>query len=116
MLDSYCKAAAKSMGCRHPDAPAKLKYHVEKFSAAETEAIRARGAKICGVLADAQYHAVVSLMELHQLHRTIGWSQPQLRFAGARRLAAQRQHRAAVQQSGGDVDVSIPAGATRLDH
>jgi hypothetical protein len=53
-----------------------LKYQVEKFSATETEAIRARGAKICGVLADAQYHAVVSLMELHQLHQRLKCPSP----------------------------------------
>ena len=50
---------------------AALKYRVEKFSATETEAIRARGAKLCGVLADAQFHAVVSLLELHRLHERL---------------------------------------------
>src|SRR6202042_3570879 len=67
-LDGFCKAAPRSLGIRHPDASPVVKYHVEKFSLAETEAIRAQGAKTCGMLADAQFHAVVSLLELHRLH------------------------------------------------
>ena len=75
-LDEFCKAPPRTVGVRRPDASATLHYRVEKFSAEETARIRANGAKACGVLSDAQYHAVVSVLELHQLHQRIGCPSP----------------------------------------
>lgn len=75
-LDEFCKAAPRTVGVRRPDAPAALRYRVEKFSAEETKLIRANGAKLCGVLSDAQYHSVVSVMELHRLHQRVGRPSP----------------------------------------
>jgi len=75
-LDEFCKAAPRTVGLRRPEAPSMLRYRVEKFTAEETARIRANGAKLCGVLSDAQYHAVVSVMELHRLHQRIGSPSP----------------------------------------
>jgi hypothetical protein len=75
-MDEFCKAAPRTVGVRRPKAAKTLHYHVEKFSAEETARIRANGARLCGVLSDAQYHAVVSVMELHQLHQRIGHVTP----------------------------------------
>ena len=71
-LDQFCEAQPRSMGIRHPTAPRRLEYRVERFSAVETQRIRANGARLCGILGDAQFHAVVSALELHQLHRRLG--------------------------------------------
>jgi hypothetical protein len=49
-----------------------LDFHVEIFSAGETARIRANGARLCGALGDAQFHAVAAAMELHRLHQKIG--------------------------------------------
>lgn len=75
-MDGFCKAPPRTAGVRRPEAAKALHYHVEKFSAEETARIRANGAKLCGVLSDAQYHAVVSVVELHQLHQRIGHVTP----------------------------------------
>lgn len=75
-LDDFCKAAPRSMGLRHPDAPAKLHYRVEKFSAAETASIRAHGVRLCGIFGDAQYHAAAAVVELHRLRQRLGCPTP----------------------------------------
>lgn len=71
-LDQFCEARPRSMGVRQPQAPRHLRYRVEKFSATETAGIRAHSSRLCGVLGDAQFHAAVSALELHQLHQRLG--------------------------------------------
>ncbi len=75
-LDEFCQAAPRSAGIRRPEAAPVLHYRVEKFSVEETARIRANGAKTCGVLSDAQFHAVASVLELHQLHQRLGCPSP----------------------------------------
>jgi hypothetical protein len=71
-LDHFCEAQPRSMGVRQPAAPRCLQHRVEKFSAEETARVRANGARLCGVLGDAQFHAAVSALELHALHQRLG--------------------------------------------
>lgn len=73
-LDHFCEAQPRSLGVRLPAAQRRLRYRVEKFSAEETARVRANGARLCGVLGDAQFHAAVSALELHQLHQRLGCS------------------------------------------
>ena len=75
-LDRFCEAAPRSLGARHSDAPARLRHRVEKFSAEETERVRANRVRHCGILGDAQYHAAVAVVELHQLHQRLGCPSP----------------------------------------
>jgi len=75
-LDEFCKFAPRAMGSRHPSAPPTLHYRVEKLSVEETERVRANGARHAGVLGDAQYHAAVSVLELHRLHQRLGCPTP----------------------------------------
>jgi hypothetical protein len=75
-LDEFCKAAPRSVGLRRPNSPARQKFRVEKFSADETGRIRANGARLCGVLGGAQFHASVSMVELHRLHQRLGCASP----------------------------------------
>jgi hypothetical protein len=75
-LDEFCKAAPRSVGLRFPNAPARQKFRVEKFSADETARIRANGAQLCGALGGAQFHASVSMVELHRLHQRLGCASP----------------------------------------
>jgi hypothetical protein len=75
-LDDFCKAAPCSVGLRFPNAPARQKFRVEKFSAEETARIRANGARLCGALGGAQFHASVSMVELHRLHQRLGCASP----------------------------------------
>jgi hypothetical protein len=75
-LDLLCKAPPRAIGRRHPNAPARLEYRVERFSREETERVRANGRKHCGFLADARYHAAVSALELHRLHLRLGCPSP----------------------------------------
>jgi hypothetical protein len=75
-LDEFCSAAPRSVGLRFPDTPARQKFRVEKFSADETARIRANGARLCGALGGAQFHASVSMIELHHLHQRIGCNTP----------------------------------------
>jgi hypothetical protein len=75
-LDEFCKAAPRSVGLRFPNAPARQKFRVEKFSADETARIRANGARLCGALGGAQFHASVSMVELHGLHQRLGCASP----------------------------------------
>ena len=75
-LDEFCKAAPRSVGLRFPNAPARQKFRVEKFSAEETARIRANGARLCGALGGAQFHASVSIVELHRLHQRLGCASP----------------------------------------
>jgi hypothetical protein len=75
-LDEFCKAAPRSVGLRFPNAPARQKFRVEKFSAEETARIRANGARLCGALGGAQFHASVSMVELHRLHQRLGCASP----------------------------------------
>ena len=60
------------MKTRHATSPRQLSYRTEIFSAEETARIRANGARLCGVLSDAQFHAAVAALELHQLHQRTG--------------------------------------------
>jgi len=71
-LDKFCEQQPRALKTRFPKAPRELNYRVEKFSAEETKQIRANGVKICGVLGDAQFHAVIAALELHRLHQKIG--------------------------------------------
>lgn len=71
-LDKFCEAPPRSLGTRHSGAGPKLRYRVESFSAEETTRIRANGVRLCGMLGDAQYHAAVSVFELHRLHQKLG--------------------------------------------
>lgn len=71
-LDKFCENQPRSLKTRHAAAPRELSYHVEKFSAAETARIRAHSARLCGVLGDAQFHAVTAALELHRLHQQFG--------------------------------------------
>jgi hypothetical protein len=75
-LDEFCKAAPRSVGLRRPTATVRQKFRVEKFSAEETAHIRANGARLCGVLGGAQFHASVSMVELHRLHQRLGCDTP----------------------------------------
>jgi len=75
-LDSFCEAPPRGPGIRHPQAPARLQYRVERFSAEETAIARANGAKSCGVLGNAQFHAAVAMTELHRLHERLGCPSP----------------------------------------
>ncbi|HEX3889929.1 MAG TPA: hypothetical protein VHX90_03670 [Verrucomicrobiae bacterium] len=75
-LDEFCKAAPRSVGLRFPNAPARQKFRVEKFSADETTRIRANAARLCGALGGAQFHASVSMVELHRLHQRLGCASP----------------------------------------
>ena len=75
-LDQYCRAAPKSPGSRHPNSPAELQYRVETFSAEETARARANGVRLCGPLGDGQFHATVSVLELHQLQQRLNSPSP----------------------------------------
>jgi hypothetical protein len=70
-LDRFCQAAPRSLGKRQTNVPAQLQFQVQKFSAEETKRVRANGVSQCGILGDAQYHAAVSVVELHQLHQRL---------------------------------------------
>jgi hypothetical protein len=72
----FREAAPRSPGKRHPNAPARLLYRVEKFSAAETAQVRARAIRHCGALGESQFHAAVSVIELQQLHERLGCPSP----------------------------------------
>jgi hypothetical protein len=71
-LDKFCEAPPRSLGFRNNGAPPRLQHRVETFSAEETARIRANGVRLCGILGDAQYHATVSVLELHRLHQRLG--------------------------------------------
>jgi hypothetical protein len=75
-LDAFCKAAPRSVGLRRSDSPARQKFRVEKFSSDETARIRANGVRLCGALGGAQFHASVSMVELHRLHQRLGCASP----------------------------------------
>lgn len=75
-LDQFCKAAPRSVGVRRPTAPARQKFHVERFSAEETAQIRANGTRLCGALGAAQFHSAVAMIELHRLHQRLGCVSP----------------------------------------
>jgi hypothetical protein len=75
-MDRFCEAAPRTPGVRHPAASAGMCHRVEKFSADETARIRAHSARLCGLLGDAQFHAVVSVLELHRLHQRLGCESP----------------------------------------
>jgi hypothetical protein len=72
LIDEFCKSPPRSGGLRRPTAPARQKFRVEKFSADETSLIRANAARLCGALGGAQFHASVSMVELHRLHQRLG--------------------------------------------
>ena len=71
-LDKFCEQQPRALKTRHADAPRELNYRVEKFSAEETKLIRANSSRLCGILGDAQFHAVVAALELHRLHQKLG--------------------------------------------
>jgi hypothetical protein len=71
-LDQFCEQQPRALKKRHADAPRELQYRVLKFSAEETKAIRANGSRLCGILGDAQFHAVAAALELHDLHQRLG--------------------------------------------
>jgi hypothetical protein len=71
-LDKFCEQQPRALKRRHPDALRELQYRVEKFSAEETRTIRANGSRLCGILGDAQFHAVAAALELHRLHQRLG--------------------------------------------
>lgn len=75
-LDEFCKAAPRSVGLRRPDSPARQKFRIEKFSGEETVRIRANATQLCGALGGAQFHASVSMIELHRLHQRLGCASP----------------------------------------
>jgi hypothetical protein len=71
-LDKFCENQPRSLKLRHASASRELSYRVEKFSAEETKTIRANSSRLCGILGDAQFHAVAAAMELHRLHQKVG--------------------------------------------
>jgi hypothetical protein len=71
-LDKFCEAPPRSSGFRFGGAAPTLQHRVESFSLEETARIRANAVRLCGMLGDAQYHAAVSVMELHRLHQRLG--------------------------------------------
>ena len=75
-LDQFCKFPPRSLGCRHPQVPPALHHHLVKMSSEESERVRANSARYAGVLGEAQYHAAVSVVELHRLHQHLGCHSP----------------------------------------
>jgi len=75
-FDKFCEAAPRSLGFRHREAALKLRHRIEKFSIDETAQIRANAVRLCGMLGDAQYHATVSVLELHRLHQRLARASP----------------------------------------
>jgi len=71
-FDKFCEAPPRSPGFRHANAAPRLQYRIENFSIEDTARIRANATRLCGVLGDAQYHAAVSVLELHRLHQRLG--------------------------------------------
>jgi hypothetical protein len=71
-LDKFCEQQPRALKTRHAAAPRELRYRVETFSAEETARVRANGSKLCGILGDAQFHAVAAALELHRLHQKLG--------------------------------------------
>jgi hypothetical protein len=71
-LDKFCEQQPRALKTRFVGASRELSYRVEKFSAEETKQIRVNGSKLCGILGDAQFHAVAAALELHRLHQKIG--------------------------------------------
>jgi len=71
-LDQFCENQPRSLKTRHAAAPRELSYRVEKFSTEETARVRANGSRLCGILGDAQFHAVAAALELHRLHQKLG--------------------------------------------
>lgn len=75
-LDKFCETKPQSIGTRHPEARAELRSSVVRFTAEETATARAHGTRLCGLLGDAQFHATVSLCELHKLRARLGCPSP----------------------------------------
>ena len=71
-LDKFCENPPRSPGFRYHDPAPILQHRVEHFSIEETSRIRANAVRLCGMLGDAQYHAAVSVLELHRLHERLG--------------------------------------------
>jgi hypothetical protein len=71
-LDKFCEAPPRSPGFRHGNVAPRLQYRIENFSTEETARIRANATRLCGMLGAAQYHAAVSVLELHRLHQRLG--------------------------------------------
>jgi hypothetical protein len=75
-IDKMGDLPPRSLGARCPQAALELNYQVVKFSAEETELIRANAARLCGVLGAAQFHAAAAMVELHRLHERLGSASP----------------------------------------
>ena len=75
-LDKFCEVKPQSIGTRQPSAAARLHYQIVRFTAEETAAARAHAVRLCGLLGDAQFHATVSLCELHRLRARLGCASP----------------------------------------
>ncbi|HEV2694472.1 MAG TPA: hypothetical protein VG347_16380 [Verrucomicrobiae bacterium] len=71
-LDKFCEQQPRALKTRRPEAPRELRYLVERFSAEETKTVRANGSRLCGILGDAQFHAIAAVLELHALHQHLG--------------------------------------------
>jgi hypothetical protein len=71
-LDEFIKAKPRTVGVRFPNAPKVQRFRVERFTPEETATVRAHGAKLCGALGGAQFHAAATVIELHQLHQRVG--------------------------------------------
>lgn len=74
--NEFRKLAPKSPGVRHPGAPKRQLFRVEKFSAAESVQIRAHAGKLAGVFGEAQFHAAVSIIELQKFQQQLGCPSP----------------------------------------
>jgi hypothetical protein len=70
-FDKFCEAPPHTLRVRHSEAVPRLQHRIEKFSAEETARIRANAVRLSGMLGDAQYHAVVSVLELHRMHQRL---------------------------------------------
>ncbi len=75
-LDKFCEVKPQSIGTRQASAAATLHYQTVRFTTEETAAARAHAARLCGLLGDAQFHATVSLCELHKLRARLGCASP----------------------------------------
>ncbi len=74
--NQFRNQAPRSPGVRHANAPAILQHRVELFTAVETAQVRANARKHAGALGEAQFHAAVSILEVHELHKRIGCVSP----------------------------------------
>lgn len=74
--NQFRNQAPRSPGVRFPNASAILQHRVELFTAEETAQVRATARKYAGALGEAQFHAAVTILEVHELHQRIGCASP----------------------------------------